>query len=82
MIKERLNNKYLRVSTMKPHLCVKNIDKTSSLCFTTVILTLCGDVTVTFVHARNKMGIKLNHETNGIVSEGVMFKCNTRLGFV
>ena len=44
MIKERLNNKYLRISTMKPHLCVKNIDKTSSLCFTSVILTLCGDV--------------------------------------
>ena len=28
------------------------------------------------------MGIKLNHETNCIVSEGVMFKSNTRVGFV
>ena len=29
MITERLNSKYLKVSLTKPHLCVKNFDKTS-----------------------------------------------------
>ena len=82
MIKECLNNKYLRVSLIKPHLCVKTFDKTSRLCFTIVILTHCDNVTVTFVHTLYKMWIKLNHGTNQIVSKDWKFKSNTLPEFV
>ena len=78
MIKERLNNKYSRVSLIKPHLCAKDFDKTSLLYFTIVILRHSDDVTVTlFVHTQYKMWIKLNHETNHIVSKGGKFTSNT-----
>ena len=51
LIKERFNNKYLKVYLIKPHLCVKTFDKPSPLFFTIVILTHCDDVTVTlFIH--------------------------------
>ena len=80
MIKKRLNNKYLRVSMIKPHFFVKSFDKTSLLCFAIVILALCDEVTVTlFVHTLYKLGIKLNHETNRIVSKGGKFKSSTLL---
>ena len=70
MIKERLNNKYFKVSLIKAHLCVKNFDKTLPLCFTIGILIHCNDVTMTlFVHTLYKMWITLNHETNRIVSK-------------
>ena len=37
MVKERLNNKYLRISLIKPHLCVTNFDRIS--------LPHCDDIT-------------------------------------
>ena len=72
----------MRVSLIKSHLCVKNYDKTSHLCFTNVILAHCGDVIVTlFVHTLYKLWIKLNDETNRIVSKGGKFESNNLLEF-
>ena len=60
MVKERSNNKYLRISLIKPHLCVTDFDRIS--------LPHCDDVTdIRSDDIQNV--IKFNHKCNCTVQK-------------